>query len=123
MTKNLLRKIALCMLVASLAAGCGSSHDNNDAGPTQQQEDAAARASDRKPVLGREGGDPAGFLRVTMPGLQVVGYHSNPSRIELPAEKFNAYLEEEGLDSVLALRVLRKETASGARELYSRCAK
>ncbi len=83
----------------------------------------AARASERKPVLGREGGDPAGFLRVAMPGLQIVGYYSNPSRIELPAEKFNAYLEEEGLDSVLALRVLRNETAAGARELYSRCAK
>ena len=82
-----------------------------------------ARATDRGPVFGREGGDPAGFLRVVTPGLQVVGYYSNPSRIELPAEKFNAYLKEEGLDSVLALRVLRKQTANGARELYSRCAK
>ena len=83
----------------------------------------AARAAERKPVLGRDGGDPAGMLRVALPGLQIIGYYSNPSRIELPAEKFNAYLEEEGLDSVLALRVLRKETAAGARELYSRCAK
>jgi len=82
-----------------------------------------AHASDRKPVSGRDGADPAGMLRVALPGLQVIGYHSNPSRIDLPAEKFNAYLEEEGLDSVLALRVLRNETAAAARELYSRCAK
>ncbi len=82
-----------------------------------------AHASDRKTISGRDGADPAGVLRVALTGLQVIGYHSNPSRIELPAEKFNAYLEEEGLDSVLALRVLRNEIAAAARELYSRCAK
>lgn len=82
-----------------------------------------ASASDRKTVLGRAGGDPAGLLRATTPGLQVIGYYSNPSRLELPAEKFNPYLMEEGLDSILALRARRNETANKARELYSRCAK
>ncbi len=82
-----------------------------------------ASASGRGPVFGREGGDPAGFVRVSARGVQVIGYYSNPSRIELPAEKFNAYLSEEGLDSVLTLRVLRNETGTRARELYSRCAK
>ena len=73
----------------------------------------------RKAIRGRDGADPAGFLRPAS-GLQVVGYFSNPSRIELPAEKFNAYLEEEGLDSILALR---KQSDAPGRELYSRCAK
>jgi len=82
-----------------------------------------ASASDRKAVSGRSGGDPAGVLRVDGAGLRVIGYYSNPSWIELPAQKFNAYLEEEGLDSVLAFRALRNETTAGARELYSRCAK
>ena len=82
-----------------------------------------ASTIDRKPVFGRNGTDPAGVVRVEGTGLRVIGYYSNPSWIELPAEKFNAYLEEEGLDSVRALRVLRNETAAGARELYSRCAK
>ena len=82
-----------------------------------------AEASDRKPVFGRDGADPAGFLRVAMPGLHVIGYHSNPSRLELPAEKFNTYLNEEGLDTIVALRARRKETGASARELYSRCAK
>ena len=53
-----------------------------------------------KPVVGRDGGDPAGFLRVATPGLLVIGYRSNPSPVELPADKFNQYLKEEGLDAV-----------------------
>ena len=42
MTKTLLR--AGCVGFALLVGACGSSH-NNDAGPTQQQEDAAASGS------------------------------------------------------------------------------
>src|SRR6185295_14151419 len=64
----------------------------------------------RKPVIGREGSDPAGLLRVDAPGLIVVGYRSNPSAVDLPAEKFNQYLKEEGLDAVAALRASRNET-------------
>ena len=80
-------------------------------------------AAGRKPVIGRDGGNPAGFLRVAMPGLLVIGYHSNPSAIEMPAEKFNQYLKEEGLDAVAALRARRNETGAKAQELFSRCAK
>ena len=54
----------------------------------------------RKPLVGRDGADPAGFLRVAAPGLLVIGYHSNPSAVELTAEKFHQYLKEEGLDAV-----------------------
>jgi uncharacterized GH25 family protein len=80
-------------------------------------------AAGRKPVVGRPGDDPAGILRVAMPGLLVIGYRSNRSTIELEAEKFNQYLKEEGLDAVAALRARRKETGAGARELFSRSAK
>ena len=80
-------------------------------------------ASGRKPVVGRDGADPAGLLRAATPGLLVVGYHSNPSAIEQTPEKFNQYLKEEGLDAVAALRARRKETGAKARELFSRCAK
>jgi uncharacterized GH25 family protein len=80
-------------------------------------------ADGRKPVVGRDGRDPAGFLRVAMPGLLVVGYHSNPSSVELTAEKFNQYLRDEGLDAVAALRARRNETGSKAHEIFSRCAK
>jgi len=77
----------------------------------------------RKPVVGRDGADPAGFIRVATPGLVVVGYHSNPSAVELTPEKFNQYLKEEGLDSVAALRARRNEMGAKAHEVFSRCAK
>jgi Domain of unknown function (DUF4198) len=77
----------------------------------------------RKPLIGRDGADPAGFLRVAMPGLLVIGYRSNASAVELTPEKFNQYLEEEGLDAVAALRARRHETGAKAREIFSRCAK
>ena len=80
-------------------------------------------AAGRKPIGGRNGADPAGFLRVAVPGLLVIGYRSNSSAIELAAEKFNQYLKEEGLDAVAALRARRNETGAAGRELYSRCAK
>ena len=79
-------------------------------------------AEGRKPVVGRNGADPAGFLRVAVPGLLVIGYHSNPSAVELAAEKFNQYLKDEGLDAVAALRARRGQTGA-AREIFSRCAK
>ncbi len=77
----------------------------------------------RKAVVGRDGADPAGFVRVAGPGMMVIGYSSKPSPVELEAEKFNSYLKEEGLDAVIAQRARRNETKSKARELFSRCAK
>jgi uncharacterized GH25 family protein len=80
-------------------------------------------AAGRQPVYGRDGADPAGLLRVAIPGLLVIGYHSHPSAVELVADKFNQYLKEEGLDAVAALRAQRNETGASAHELFSRCAK
>jgi uncharacterized GH25 family protein len=80
-------------------------------------------ASGRKPVTGRDGADPAGFVRVAAPGLLVIGYNSNPSATELAAAKFNQYLKEEGLDDIAALRARRNQTGVKARELFSRCVK
>jgi uncharacterized GH25 family protein len=80
-------------------------------------------AEGRKPVVGRDGSDPAGFVRAAVPGVLIVGYHSKPSAVELPAEKFNQYLKEEGLDAVAAERAKRNETNAVAREIFSRCAK
>jgi uncharacterized GH25 family protein len=76
-----------------------------------------------RPVLGRPGGDPAGLTRVAAAGLLVVGYHSKPSSVELAAEKFNAYLADEGLDAIIALRERRNETGSDVHESFARCAK
>src|SRR4051794_2419042 len=77
----------------------------------------------RKPLVGREGADPAGLLRVAEPGLLVIGYFSNPSAVELPAEKFNQYLRDEGLDGIVALRARRNQTGAAGHEVFLRCAK
>ena len=83
----------------------------------------AEDTSGRRPVVGREGADPAGFVRVATPGLLVIGYRSNPSTVELPAAKFNQYLKEEGLEAIAALRASRNESGAKATDLFSRCAK
>jgi hypothetical protein len=77
----------------------------------------------RKPVIGRDGADPAGFVRIAAPGFLVIGYRSSPSPVELTAEKFNQYLKEEGLDEVAALRARRNQMGDKAQEIFSRCAK
>ena len=74
-------------------------------------------------VPGRTGADPAGLLRLARPGAYLIGFHGKPNAIELAAAKFNAYLEDEGLDAVLAARAERGQLGEPGREIYSRCAK
>lgn len=77
----------------------------------------------RRPVYGRDGADPAGLLRVTAPGLHAIGYFGKPSRVDLTANKFNIYLQEEGLEAIAAARVRLHQSDAGVRELFTRCAK
>src|SRR5262249_13059875 len=77
----------------------------------------------RKPLVGRDGADPAALPRVDAQGLLGIGDFSNPTAVEMGADKFNQYLKEEGLDAIAALRARRKQTADPVRELFSRCAK
>jgi uncharacterized GH25 family protein len=91
--------------------------------PALLRQFVADDAEGRKPVVGRDGLDPAGYVRAGVAGLLVVGYHSHPSSVELPAEKFNQYLKDEGLDSIAALRASRGRTGAPAREMFTRCAK
>jgi uncharacterized GH25 family protein len=77
----------------------------------------------RRQVVGRDGSDPAGLLRVTSPGLMVIGYRSRPSPVTLPADKFTQYLKEEGLDSVIAARARSQASQRDGREVFSRAAK
>jgi uncharacterized GH25 family protein len=76
-----------------------------------------------RPVVRRDGRDPAGLVRLAAPGVHTIGYRSNPSAIEVAADMFNQYLKEEGLDAISALRASRNATRLPARELFSRCAK
>ena len=72
---------------------------------------------------GTEGGDPAGLFAPQRSGYHVVGYRSNPSLSTLDADRFDAYLAEEGLDNVRALREERGDEDEPGRERYARCAK
>jgi hypothetical protein len=74
-------------------------------------------------VPGIDGRPEAGLMRFSTPGIWVVAYESTPSKIELPAEKFEAYLKEEGLDKIVQRRELLGESKDAGTELYSRCAK
>jgi hypothetical protein len=77
----------------------------------------------RRDLLGRDGADPAGLLRVTTPGLHVIGYQSRPRPIVLSGEKFTQYLKEEGLDRIVALRAARRQTNALGRESFARSAR
>ncbi len=74
-------------------------------------------------VLGVDGRAPAGYLRTNAPGLYLVGYRSNTTPIELEAAKFEAYLEEEGLQPVIDARKASGDTLKKGREIYSRSVK
>src|SRR5215471_12743331 len=80
-------------------------------------------AAGRKPVYGHDGGDPAGLVRETDPGVLIIGYQSHPKAMVLPPATFNQYLKEEGLDAIAELRARRNQTNTGAREIFARCAK
>jgi len=77
----------------------------------------------QKPVPGRDGGDPAGIIRVDAPGLLVAGYQSHPRAIDLPPDKFAQYLGEEGLDEIRTLVSNPGRQNRTAHELFVRCAK
>jgi len=79
-------------------------------------------ARGRTPIPGAPGAEPSGAIRAGQtPGLERLVYRSRPARIDLPAAKFAAYLEAEGLDAVLAERARRGEAEGPGREAYSRC--
>jgi Domain of unknown function (DUF4198) len=77
----------------------------------------------RLPLLGAPGSDPAGALPAVPAGLSWIAYHSNFSSSELEPVKFEAYLREEGLERIIALRTELSEGLKPGRERYARCAK
>jgi hypothetical protein len=82
-----------------------------------------ATPSRRIPVVGVNGVDPAGFATIDDAGTHTVIYQSRGSRVELPADRFETYLKEEGLERVIAQRAAHGASGSVGRERYFRCAK
>ncbi len=75
------------------------------------------------PLPGVDGVDPAGFLRPAASGLHLLAYVSTRAPLTLPAEKFERYLREEGLERVVEERARAGRSREPGREVYSRCAK
>lgn len=74
-------------------------------------------------VFGAAESVPALRLDLASTGTWTVGYRSFDRFVELEAEKFEAYLAEEGLERIREERAARGESRRGAKEQYSRCAK
>ena len=75
------------------------------------------------PIGGRAADEPAGSVRIDQPGLALIAYRSLESPVSLEAAKFQDYLKEEGLETVIAARAKRGESQKPSRELFSRSAK
>ncbi len=76
-----------------------------------------------RPVVGRDGRDPDGYTNVLSPGAAVIGYRSLPKPLELPPEKFEDYLRQEGLERIIAWRAQHGQSKQPSKEIFSRCAK
>jgi uncharacterized GH25 family protein len=83
----------------------------------------AVGPSGEKPLFGRDGLDPAGLLRPDTAGLWQIGYRSKPSPVVLPADKFEQYLREEGLEYIIEARAARGQSQAAGREIFSRSVK
>jgi uncharacterized GH25 family protein len=83
----------------------------------------AVGPSGEAPVPGVANTEPAGFEAFSAPGLYTIVYESGRSPVELDAAKFELYLKEEGLETVATARARQGKSASGAKEVFSRCAK
>ena len=83
----------------------------------------AVGPSGEQPIFGRDGMDPAGLLRLDAPGLWHIAYRSKSAPVNLPAEQFEQYLREEGLEYIIDARAARGESRTQGRERFSRSVK
>lgn len=81
-----------------------------------------AKTTDLKPFLKPDEKEKL-KVKLTEEGTHMITMQSNYASIELDAAKFNAYLEEDGLDDVIAIRTKRNETGKPGKERYARFTK
>ena len=74
-------------------------------------------------VGGEPGADPAGEVEVKKSGVAWAVFRSKQSALTLDADKFESYLREEGLESIIEARRVNGTSDVPGRERYSRCAK
>jgi uncharacterized GH25 family protein len=77
-------------------------------------------ATDLSSRLPAEPGQGAVVVTLANAGAQVLALDTHPNVLELGADKFHAYLREEGLDSIVQLRDASGGSAAPGRERYRR---
>jgi uncharacterized GH25 family protein len=77
----------------------------------------------QEPALGRDADTTAAIYRPKEPGTYVIAYRSKPSSVSLPADKFEAYLKEKGLEKIIGKRAESGQSERPGSEIYSRSAK
>lgn len=80
------------------------------------------KATDLKKLVKADGRDRI-TLKMNEEGTQLVAMQSNFAFIELEAEKFNAYLKEDGLDNIAEMRAKTNTADKPAKEFYGRFVK
>lgn len=79
--------------------------------------------SEDRSISAFDGSEPAALFRAAGNGTAVIGYSSTGAFVELPAERFEAYLKQYGLDEIAAERIRRGENGTPGRERFYRYAK
>ncbi len=105
----------------------GDSFPESEVAPKPDRlKDARLRSgTSTSPVTGLKimGTRTVGDLDVPVRGTLLLSVHTEPTFIELAADKFAAYLKEEGLTTVIDWRTKHGETRKPGRERYSKFAK
>ena len=83
----------------------------------------AAGIKDLRPLLPQRTAVAALSLPLTTAGVHVIAFESEPSTISLPADRFHAYLHDEGLDFIKAQREADGTADKPGRERYRRFVK
>jgi len=91
--------------------------------PRRIERFVAAGAMGDVPVVGLDGSDPAGVVRLAAPGGYIVTYSSNRAFTVVPAAEFDRYVDEKGLEKSLAERGRQGAKRGSVREAYSRHSK
>ena len=88
----------------------------------QYRHHTASNSTDLAPTLT---GDTYGDVSVLLstPGTHLFSFANTPKFLSMRADSFLLYLQEDGLDTVIATRRQRGETDKPSRELYQRCVK
>lgn len=75
------------------------------------------------PITGTDGMSPAGFVLGDGRQTALIAYAGGGGQVEMPADRFTAYLRQHGLESIIADRERRGESGEKGREAFHRHAK